>query len=275
MLVPAQRILIGGIICLGPLLIYILILMGINGRRRASMIPGTWDFAGVLLATSGFLLGGGPLILAGLNSGWRRYLLHGKNVTDWRMLTGEGDVRAVGLWVLFFVVVISSAGILIFARRHVTVLYNTDTAHIWDALEWIFGRVGIVWKRHENTYELMKLRDEAHAPWANELRPLDRLDKNAVALTGLGSKADLRAANAQLNVQVLPSSCNVTLNWKDADPGIRAQVEAELTSLLMNIRAEHNPVMSWLTTAATIILGFILCAMIYVIWLLIQNRTAL
>jgi len=274
MLVPAQRILIGVIICLGPLLIYCLLLMAINGRRRASIIPGTWDFAGVLLATAGFVLGGGPLILAGFNAGWRRYLLHGKNVTDWRMLTGEGDVRAVALWVLFFVIIISCAAILIFARRNVTVLYNVDTAHIWNALEWIFGRVGIVWKRHDNAYELRRVRQDLRTPWVNELRPMDRFDKNIVAQT-TDQPVEVRAEAAQLKVHVLPTNCNVTLVWDQFEPGIRAQVEAELSSLLTNIRAEHNPVVGWLATAATVILASMLGAMVWVIVLLIQNRTAL
>ena len=41
MLVTAQRILIGGIVGLFPMLVYCLLLIGINGRRRAN---GCGDF---------------------------------------------------------------------------------------------------------------------------------------------------------------------------------------------------------------------------------------
>jgi hypothetical protein len=190
------------------------------------------------------------------------------------MLTGEGDVRAVALWVLFFVIIISVAAILIYARRHATILYNVDTAHIWDALEWIYGRAGIVWKRHDNSYELRRLRPDARMPWVNELRPLNRVDKNLV-VPSEKEAVEIRPESARLTVHVLPTNCNATLVWEHADPGIRAQVEAELSSLLTNIRAEHNPVLGWLATAVTIILATMVGAMVWVIVILVQNRTAL
>ena len=54
----------GGFACLFPLAFYCLILASWNSRRRPLFVSGPADFAGVLLATSGFLITGGPLILA-------------------------------------------------------------------------------------------------------------------------------------------------------------------------------------------------------------------
>jgi hypothetical protein len=271
-----QRLLVGVIFCLFPLLIYCFLLMGLNGRRRASIVPGTWDFAGVLLATSGFVLGGGPMILILLNSSWRQLVYRGK-VSDWRLLTGEGDFRALMIWAIFFFVVVVGAAILIFMRRNVTVLYNTDTNHIWDALEWVFGRLGIVWKRQENTYELRKLRGNTHVPWEKELQSRDRADKNLVvqAQAPASTEAVIQPATARLTVRILPTNCNVTMIWDRAQSELRDQVESEMTPLLPNIRAEYNPVTGWLATAITVILALMVCAMILVIVLLINSRTAL
>ena len=61
-----------------PLAIYLLILALINSRRRPTMISGPWDFALVLLALSGFILVGGPSILAQFDIFWRYLLLHAR-----------------------------------------------------------------------------------------------------------------------------------------------------------------------------------------------------
>ncbi len=257
--ITEQRIVIVGIIGLFPMLVYCVLLIGLNTRRRASMIPGTWDCAGVLLATSGFLLAGGPLILAGLDAGWRR-LLTKAPVTDWRRFTGEGDILALAMWAFVFIAAVGGATILIGRRRHVTVLYNIDTKSVPAAIEYIFGRLGIVWKRHNLRYDL-QLTDEIVASPATS-----------------GSAADhLRSAIATASVALLtlPANCNVTLMWDSAESEIRRLVESELSQLLPNLRATDNPSVSWLTTAATALSGIIICLIAFVIWTAIRQRNSL
>lgn len=237
-MVLLQRILIGASVVIFPLLVYCLLLIGLNSRRRASLIPGTWDFAGVLLATSGFLLGGGSLILAGLNAGWRRYVMRG-SVADWRSLSGEGDAVALAIWALFFGVLIVGSAVLIWVRRRVTVLYNLETEKIWQALEWIFDRQMITWSKRDTRYDLHRQRNPNEA-----------------------------AAVARMRVQVLPSQRNVTLHWEVADPGIREDVEADLTSLLADLKAPDNPAVGWLMTAATTFFGLVAVAMLFLIFTL-------
>ena len=45
----------GGFACLFPLAFYGLVLTSLNNRRRPTFVPGPADFAGVLIATAGFL----------------------------------------------------------------------------------------------------------------------------------------------------------------------------------------------------------------------------
>lgn len=266
-----QRILIAGIVCLFPLLVYCLVLIGLNARHRASLIPGTWDFVGVLLATSGFLLGGVPLILAGINSNWRRFVLSG-GVSDWRGLTGEGDARALGAWALIFITIVAGSASLIFTRRNVSVIYNADTDHVWDALEWIFGRLGVVWKRWQNSYELKQVGPSIRHPWVQSLRSGEFVNDQPATIP---EPRRSNASYARLQVRILPSSRNVTLVWEGDVDGLRGQVESELSQLLPNLRAQDNPALGWLMTVAMGLFGTMVCAMIFAIILAIQGRTAI
>ncbi|MFL5330662.1 MAG: hypothetical protein ACJ8C4_17305 [Gemmataceae bacterium] len=246
-----QRLLIFGIICLAPLLTYCLILVGLNTRRRASLIPGTWDFAGVLLACAGFILCGGPVVLAGLNATWRWYVLHGR-VSEWAGLVARNDSQAMLLWLLFFLFVVSGSLNLIRRRRKYTIIYNADIDHIWSALEWVFGRLAIVWQRKNNRYDLQKpLRPIAS--WRPGIGPPEPVGE------------ERRQERAQLAVHVLPSSRNITLHWEVLDPEVRSQVEAELIKLLPNMRAADNPAVSWFVTASITLFGIIVFALVFLL----------
>ena len=63
---------LAGFACLFPPALYCLVLASVNNRRRPTLVSGPLDFAGVLLASAGFLIVGGPLALAGMHDAWRR-----------------------------------------------------------------------------------------------------------------------------------------------------------------------------------------------------------
>jgi hypothetical protein len=253
-----QRILIVGVIGLFPMLVYCLLLISLNSRRRASMIPGTWDCAGMLLATSGFLLAGGPLVLAGLDATWRRLVLKAP-VTDWRVFTGQGDVYALATWALVFVVAVGGAAILINRRKHVTVLYNVDTRHISSALEYIFNRIAVVWKRYDQRYDLQLMNDNPLAPGQH--------------ITDTKGRSPY--ATATVTLLSLPANCNVTLVWDPAEGAIRRLVEGEISQILPNVRAAENPSLSWLVTAAASLFAILICLMVFIIVAAIRQRSSL
>lgn len=260
--ITAQRIVIVGIIGLLPMLVYCLMLFGLNTRRRASMIPGSWDCAGPLLATSGFMLAGGPLILAGFDAGWRRMVLKAR-VTEWRSFTGEGDAMALGLWAFVFVAAVGGAAILITRRRHVTVLYNFDTRHVHSALEFSFNRFGLIWKRLDRGYDLRLMSDDLQAvasPAGAEAKDVTGIQPYAVA---------------ELDLLVLPASSNVTLIWRPADSTIRRLVEGELSHVLPNLRAPNNHCVRWLVSAAVTLFAILVALMVFLIYTAIKQRSSL
>src|SRR5262245_36772142 len=56
-------LLVGILVCLFPLALYFLYLAWLHQRPQPTLVPGRWDFVGVLVALSGFLLVGGPAVL--------------------------------------------------------------------------------------------------------------------------------------------------------------------------------------------------------------------
>ena len=60
-----------------PFSIYLLLLGNLNRRPHPVLVPGTWDFAGVLFAASGFLLVVGPAVISSGSEGWRMFWLFG------------------------------------------------------------------------------------------------------------------------------------------------------------------------------------------------------
>jgi hypothetical protein len=253
-----QRIMIVGVIGLFPMLVYCLLLISLNSRQRASMIPGTWDCAGMLLSTSGFLLAGGPLVLAGLDATWRRLVLKAP-VTDWRVFTGQGDAYALATWALVFVIAVGGAAILINRRKQVTVLYNVDTRHIPSALEYIFNRIAIVWKLHDQRYDLQLMSDTVPAPGQQ--------------LTDTQGQSPY--AKASVTLLSLPANCNVTLVWNPSESPIRRLVEGEISQVLPNVRAAENTSLSWLVTAAVSLFAILVCLMVIIILAAIRQRSSL
>lgn len=259
MYITTQRIIIVSIVGLLPVFVYCLLLIGLNTRRRASMVPGTWDCAGVLLANSGFLLAGGPLILAGLDAGWRR-LLTKAPVTDWRRYTGEGDLMALGLWAFVFLAAVGGALFLILRRRHVTVLYNVDTKGVPASIEYILNRFGVKWQRKDHRFD-MQLTDDVISPPSGSLS-----DARSMATI---------ISSASVALLMLPASCNVTLVWSAAESELRRLVEGELSQLLPNLRPPDNPAVNWLVTTATTLAATMILLMAFVIWMALRSRNSL
>jgi hypothetical protein len=100
-------------------------LASLNRRRRPTVVSGVADFAGVLLATAGFLILGGPLILAGLHEVWRRHTLRG-SFADIRAALAQPSGFWHAVWVAYLVLVVAGSAWLLFRRRVVTVVYNID-----------------------------------------------------------------------------------------------------------------------------------------------------
>jgi hypothetical protein len=182
----------------------------INRRPQPLMVSGAWDFAGVLLATSGFLLFVGPALLSGI---FRQSLhdlpLHHEIPTLESALTEIWSAWWV-IWVLYYLLVIGGALVLMWMRRDTTVVYNVESQTLESALGRAAQRLGLEMQRRGNRVIL---------------------------------------GNAQqsiVDLQPFPMLSNVSLHWRGAEPVARADLERELRKALAEVVTLDNVAGSWL-----------------------------
>ncbi len=189
-------------IFLPPLAFYLIVLGWINRRPRPILAAGTWDFAGVLLALSGFLLVGGPAFLAALDEQSRTFWLLG--------VTGPAQASPAGNWtfwiavrLIYYALVGGGAAFVLWRSRRLTSIYNVDSQRIITALEQAYQRLGL-----------------------NPLRYGD-----SFLVEGRADAADARNSTT-LRVDCFPAMRHATLRWEPADTPLRPALEKELASLL-------------------------------------------
>lgn len=207
---------------LPPLALYLLVLGWINRRPRPVRIGGPWEFAGVLFALSGFLLVGGPALLASLDERSRWFWLLGESEPT---RTAHAASWSPTIWIafrlLYFVVVAGGSAVILWRCRRLTSFYNVDPRTILAALEQTLGRLGLAVSRSGCTFRIGALSPPAPS-------------KTGVSETDLtpDHPAAKAAPATKLRVDVFAAMRHVTLHWAPADSLLRAAVEQELTCIL-------------------------------------------
>ncbi len=134
--------------CLLPLAVYCLILALANRRPRPFLVPGGWDFAGVLFAASGFLISGGAGILWGF---MQMFATHVPETMSW-------------LWVIpwgaYFTILVACSAVLVWWHRKHTAIYNIDAEVFNEALTHVLNGQNRAWERVDNAIFI----DPSHAP---------------------------------------------------------------------------------------------------------------
>lgn len=129
-----------GVFCLIPLALYLWWLSQVTRRDHPKPISGTWDFAGLLLGLSGFVVFGGGLVLTLCQSNFR-YWMRG-NVEALRGAWIQERVTwmlLVGCYLLFVAVI---AALTLAARRRTVVVYNVEPAAFESLLTEVFDQLG-------------------------------------------------------------------------------------------------------------------------------------
>ncbi len=136
-----------------PLAVYCLVLASVNRRRHPVVVSGRWDFLGVVLALSGFLVAGGPAILSNLVSAWRGSgRLAGvpdpASGYDWR----PAVLRV--LLAAYFAALVAGVALALRRRRGVTSVYNVDPDRFDEVLGRALDQLGFAWTRAGNRFYL-------------------------------------------------------------------------------------------------------------------------
>jgi hypothetical protein len=212
----------GGFACLFPLAFYCLLLASWNARRRPLFVSGPADFAGVLIATSGFLIVGGPLILYRLHAAVEGMGTHPSFTAAWFALGRMGWPWRLA-WIGYFVAVVGGAVWLLIRRRSFGVVYNIDPAIGERMIVAVLNRLGLRWVQRGTAF------------WIGE-------DADGVLLI----------------VTISPRLRHMMLDWSADDGDVRPRFEAEFQAALTEIVSPPNPFAGWLVTAATCLFALLI-----------------
>jgi hypothetical protein len=245
-----------------PFAVYLLALGAVNRRRRPVMVPGAWDFAGVLFAASGFLLVGGPAVLSSRTEEARRFWAAGR--------LGAGDA-AYSLWgffsLIYLGVVVAGAAFLLWRRRDLTSVYNLDARSAERALAGVFDHFGLQPVRSGNLYFFgagLQAGDGPRVSGPEGIQPPHYLPPGgAVAARAYEEPAggartaspEFLVQSAILEVESFDLMRHVTLRWDPPGSVLRQEVEAELARKLAKAPPADNPAGPWLTLAGLFLIG--------------------
>ncbi len=246
-----------------PFSVYLLVLGIVNRRPHPVLVPGTWDFAGILFAASGFLLVGGPAVLSSGSERWRMFWLFGSAEGLPASPSTAADTRAL-LAGIYFLVVVAAAAYLLYRRRELTAVYNVEPEPFAKALAESFAVLGLNPIRSGDLYVF-----GVGGPFAAPRRPAEAIQaphlfpspyRGALSAAPAETEAELVGEGAVLEVDAFGFLRHVTLRWEPARPALRREVEAELARTLARTHSTDTAVGDWLTLIALALIAFNLMA---------------
>lgn len=128
-----------GVFCLIPLAMYLLWLAHVTRRPHPTAISGHWDFVGLMLGLSGFVIMGGGLVLTLFQANFR-YWMRG-NMEGLRGAWIQERVTWMLLVVCYLVIVLGVSTLTLLARRRSIIVYNVDPASFETTIVEIFEQI--------------------------------------------------------------------------------------------------------------------------------------
>lgn len=227
-------LLLAGLACLFPVSLYCLYLALLHNRRNPTLIPGSWDFAGTLIALSGFLLIGGTVLIFSLHTAARDAWLRGSGATQLRRAHLQLDALTLGIWGAYTFALFGGSAWLIWSRAEYASIYNVTPEEMEDVIEKMCGRIDLSFGRRGPRL----------------LLGYDRAGQNPAAAATDGAPRQTSTRKATVDLDGSSAMRFVSLRWVYASPGARHELEAELARELARFEASPGPVAGWFVTAA-------------------------
>jgi hypothetical protein len=251
----------GCLVCLMPLALYLFFLGTLNQRDHPTLMSGAWDFAAALLGLSGFLLAGGPVLLAALDSTWRSYLFRG-NFAQIRAGWETNSIIWSTIAGLYLLLLTGGSALFLRARGRVTVIYNLDPSALPDMLTAALDSLGLPWRRVLGGYEIGGGHRRAVVADADVPPPRT------------GPKLDPGGRTAFVVIDSFPGLRHATLKWLDPDPLLRRETEAALAKALDAAESPENPAGGWFMTASVSLFFILILWMAFLIYTIVANPRA-
>jgi hypothetical protein len=263
-----------GVCVLLPLAVYIFILAQLNRRPHPVMVSGAWDFAGVLFALSGFLLLGGPFIMASLNQDWREFWIRSP-LRSLQGLSEEWWYVRLTVWGVYFLAISLGSIWLLRGRSRTTSIYNVTPEAFDQSLESALDRLQLPWRRTRGRMviafaafadgpvgreEPKRAQEIERAQFETEHAVSSRpavLNPQALSPVSSHSYPPVNSSSSRtsLEIDAFPAMHHVTLSWPRGGGALRKEVEAELAKTLLEVETPPNPAVMWLMSAATVLLS--------------------
>jgi hypothetical protein len=220
-----------------PVAVYCWVLSYINRRVKPTMVSGTWDSAGMMLAASGILLVVFPFLL---------YLFFLRKYQGEFSPEGEQSVLYWWgtTWCLYFALLVFGVARALWTRRNRTVFYNVDAEAFGHVLSDVMGTLELKHARLGNRLVIWEQKQEQRAT------------------------TEVSHACAELVVEAFPPMCNVTLRWVHGEAKWRPIFEKHLADELDRTRLLDNPSAGWLMGMSGVLFGLIFLTIL--VWLLIN-----
>jgi hypothetical protein len=139
-----------GVFCFGPLSLYLTWLGAVNRRNRPTVMAGTWDFVALIAGLSGFLIFGGGMLLALLQSSIRA--LFSGNFAAFHL---AWEAEHLAWMVIALVYFLSVAGLVFFSLRsriHSLSVYNMNRDQMELVIETTLAEMGLSATRFGNVW---------------------------------------------------------------------------------------------------------------------------
>jgi hypothetical protein len=233
-----------------PVAVYFLALGTINRRPNPLLLPGVWDFAGLLFATSGFLIVGGPVLLRELYGLWHFHLLADPPKANW-LIDASRSLRQAGL-VLYFVLVVGGAVLMLRVRRKLTVIYNVEPAVFDEVCAQLLDGLGYLWARAGNQI-VIRAGGKAGMMSRGSAAPATPTSPAPLSPQPPARSATDPIPPTLLQLEPSPKLCHVVLAWSPTDSPTRQEVERELDKVLADVPTLNNPLGSWFLLAGSVL----------------------
>jgi hypothetical protein len=216
---------------------------------------------GVLFATSGFWLLGGPLTLITFHARWRPAFLRGETT---ELAGGEWAFLWVLPWVIYFALVLCGSFWLLWRRRYWTMIYNIPPRMLEPVLALALGQLGLSATRSGNRVMIHSASSET-GPATSEAIQSAADRAGGMAIVSAEASAPARENDrtlATVLVDPFPAMNHVSLYWQEANETIRRDLEAELTRKLLDSESPENPAAGWLLTVASCLFSAIFLGLV-------------
>ncbi len=257
----------GCLVCLMPLALYLFFLAWLNQRQRPTLVSGPWDFACVLLGLSGFLLVGGPILLSLFDSTLRSHLFSG-NFERMRTAWNANSMIWSTIAASYFALLVCCIVLLLLLRRRVTIIYNVDTTTLEETLITALDSLGLPWQRVVGGFQIggrsLKKTTILDDEETSE-KPTAPISRQPVLLAG---------QSAFFRIEAFPAFHHATLRWRDYDPLLRGEIEAQLEKTFAQTESPPNSAGGWFMTASIALFFVMLAWMGFIIYWIISHPKA-